>query len=166
MTDFRGGRLAFLLFKCLPWACYTCLFHSSCVSSFARVLHLQMCLVPEFQIWALFSGLLCGRPGSLKFKYLFLVSRYPDANATVTQASVWGMSLGSWSATASTTPLGSTVKSVFLSSMTGRGGERQQRAPMNACVRVTVPCTKIAHGFGPLPLLSCWSCMVLRLSSS
>lgn len=72
--DFRGGRLAFLLFKCLPWACYTYLFHSNCVSSFARVLHLQICLVSDFQIWALFSGLLCGWPGLLKFKYLFLVS--------------------------------------------------------------------------------------------
>lgn len=47
------------------------------------------------------------------------------------------MSLGSWSATASTTPLGMTVRSAFPSSMTGRGEEQQQKVPTSACVCVS-----------------------------
>lgn len=77
------------------------------------------------------------------------------------------MSWGSWSATANTTPLGLTVKSVFLSSMTVHGGERQQRVPMNACVRVAMLEGKISEGLGPLPLLASrsWSWVVFSCLS-
>lgn len=58
----------------------------------------------------------------------------PGVSVTDTQASVWRMSITSWCVTASITPTGSTVKSVSLSSTTGRGGGRLPRVPANACV--------------------------------